>query len=244
MARPRLQASRPFEPFLTVLGSVILLVHFGLVGMHALATPSGPWPGPDGMSMTPPPLFAQALDEQVARPYLQVVQLARDQAGSQAAVPGVFLELSLRDEGGQLLKTLRFPDPEANAAARYRQQLLAQQLVPDQPIAPLPGEFVPAPGQKVRTLPIWDMEGEGRLRLKEFPEHLIPRNRPVFGPSPWSLLLVRSYARYLCRAQGAASVEVIRHSREAVAATAFLMEGPPPAAFQDLVANYGSFAGD
>jgi hypothetical protein len=245
MARPPFQASRQLKPLLAIVGSVIILVHFGLVGVRALATPSGPWPGPEGMGMMPPPLFAQVMDEETARPYLRVLQLAQSHASSGPAVPGVFLEISLKDEGGQEQKLLRFPDPEANAAMRYRQELLARQLVPDQPLAPLPGEYVPAPGQPVRTVPIWDIESDGRLRLRETPEHLIPRNRPVFGPSAWSLLLVRSYARYLCRTQGAASVEVIRHSRDAIAANAFLMdEPPPPAAFQDLVASYGSFTGD
>jgi hypothetical protein len=243
MHRQRSDASQS-RPLLMWIGSMLIVLHFGLFALRALATPSGPWPGPEGMSMMPPPLFAQLVDEKAARPYLQLVQLVHNQASSGPAAPGVFLEISLKDDRGQLLKTFRFPDPEAHAGLRYRQELLARQLVPDRPIAPLPGEFVPAPGQQVRTVPIWDMEGSGRLRLQEIPEHLIPRNRPVFGPSPWSLLLVRSYARYLCRTQGAASVEVIRHSRDAVAATAFLMGEPPPVAFQDLVASYGSFPRD
>ena len=43
-----------------------------------------------------------------------------------------------------------------------------------------------------------------------------PPQEFVGGPSPWSLLLARSYARHLCRLHGAHSAELTRHSRQPV----------------------------
>jgi hypothetical protein len=87
---------------------------------------------------------------------------------------------------------------------------------------------------------IWD--GEQPLRLRLVHEHLIPRNRPVYGPTEWSLVLVHSYARYLCRKHGAASAEVVRHSRESIPPSVFFAGNPPPMAFRDLLASYGDLS--
>jgi hypothetical protein len=152
--------------------------------------------------------------------------------------------VKLKDAKGDLVSTLRFPETTGNVWVRYLQGLFAQGLVPDQPIAPPQGEAIPAPHQQVRTVPIWDLAGEQALRLNRVPEHLIPRNRQVYGPTEWSLVLVRSYARYLCRTHGAATVEVVRHSRESLSPTLLLMGNPPPMAFTDLMANYGDLSGE
>ena len=93
-------------------------------------------------------------------------------------------------------------------------------------------------------VPIWDIAEDQALRLRRVPEHLIPRNHQVYGPTEWSLVLVQSYARYLCRKHGAASAEVVRHSRESLSPTALLMDSPPPAAFTDLIASYGDISSE
>jgi hypothetical protein len=91
-------------------------------------------------------------------------------------------------------------------------------------------------------VPIW--EGQQSLRLNRVPEHLVPRNRPVYRPTEWSLVLARSYARFLCRTNGAAYAEIIRHSREILPPTAFMRGEPQDSAFTDLLANYGDLSGE
>ena len=234
------------SPVLAACASLVIVAHFGAVVVRLLAVPSG-LSGPAGvMNPAPPPAFAQALNERAALPYLNCIKLAHlyDASGNYPAEPGVYFEVRLKDASGQALLALRFPDPEANAWVRYRQGLLVQGLVPDQPIPPPQGETVPAPHQQVRTVPIWDIIGENRLQLRRVPEHLVPRNRQVFSPTEWSLVLTRSYARYLCRKHGAASAELIRHSRNPPPPTPFLVGEPPAAAFTDLIANYGETSGE
>jgi hypothetical protein len=81
--------------------------------------------------------------------------------------------------------------------------------------------------------------GPHRLRLKSVPQHLAPRDRSVFRPSEWSLLLARSYARHLCRAHGAASAEIVRHTREAIPPAVLFFDDAPPEAFEELVSTFG-----
>ncbi len=240
--------ARPFKspgPLVIILSSIAILVHLVAVTLHALAAPSGPWPGMEGMNMGAPPVFARALDEPLGR-YLKPLRLDHTfhYAGNSPMAPGVFLEVRLKDAKKETIKTVRLPEPGANAWVRNLETLFVRELVPDRPVMPPQGELVPAPHQQVRTVPIWDVAGEERLQLRETPEHLIPRNRQVFGPSDWSLVLVRSYARYLCRQHGAASAEVLRHSRETIPASALLMGPPPPAAFNELVVSYGDISGE
>jgi hypothetical protein len=203
------------------------------------------------MGMAEPPSFAQALDGPAARDYLNLVKLTHNYhfAGNHPMVPGVYLEIRLHDAKGEPLATMRFPDSEhereaPNASVRFLQGIFAQGFVPDQPVAPLEGEAVPAPNQQAKTVAIWDIDTNESLRLRQVPEHLVPRNRQVFGPTEWSLVLVRSYTRYLCRKQGAASAEVIRHSRDVFPPTGLLTGPPPPGAFKDLIASYGEIHGD
>jgi hypothetical protein len=246
MAQLRSNTADQAPPLLIIGGSLAILFHLGTVIIHALAAPSGPWPSPDGMSMAGPPSFAQALDEPLVQSYLKPLKLTHNYhfGGNRPIAPGVSLEVRLKDAKGELLTTVRFPDPQANAWVRYQQGLFAQGFVPDQPIVPPAGEAIPAPNQQVRMVPIWDLAGEQSLHLRRVAEHLIPRDRQVYGPTQWSLVLVHSYARYLCRTHKAASAEVVRHSRETIPPTALLMGNLPPAAFTDLLANYGDTSGD
>jgi hypothetical protein len=227
-------------------GSLAILFHLGAVVVHALAAPSGPWPSLDGANMAGPPSFTQALDESLVLGYLKPLKLIHNYhfVSNRPTAPGVYLEVKLKDARGDLLTTCRFPDPTINPRARYLQGLFAQGLVPDQPLAPLQGEAIPAPHQQVRMVSIWDIAADQSLRLNRVPEHLIPRNRLVYAPTEWSLLLVHSYARYLCRTHGAASAEVIRHSRESISPMLFWTGNPPSMAFTDLIASYGDLSGE
>ncbi len=150
----------------------------------------------------------------------------------------VRFEVRLRDETGRLIETRRFPDPDANFWVRHRQTLLAQHLADDQPVAPRGSEAIPAPNQAVRTVDVWEMGPDQALHLRRVPEHLLPRDRQVFRPSEWSLILTRSYCRYLCREHGAASAELVRHTREAIPPAFLQGEGPPAEVFQTLVTHF------
>jgi hypothetical protein len=240
LMQPR-TAMTTLSPIVMLIASLVILVHLGAVVVHTIAAPSGPW-GPDSSNMLPSPGFADSPDRDAAQPYLATVRLNETYRFSniQPAAPGVFIEVKLKDAKGDIQNTIRFPNPSANAWDRQREKAFVQGLAPDQPIAPPEGEQIPAPGQQVRLIQLWDMAGDQALRLQSLPEHLVPRNRPISGPSAWSLVLVRSYARYLCRLHGAASAEVLRHTREPIWPLALARGGtPPPPAFTDLVANYG-----
>jgi hypothetical protein len=156
--------------------------------------------------------------------------------------PGVFLEFRLKDEAGNVQATVTLPDSAANPWIRYRQQLLIQPLAEDQPIQPMAGEVIPPAGQTAQTTTIWDFGSGKTLHLTPVPEHLVPRDRPVFGPTDLSLALTRSYARYLCRTRQAASAQVIRHTREPVPPPGSASEGPTPGATDDLIADFGDLS--
>jgi hypothetical protein len=242
MAQLRCKTAGQASFLVMVVGSLAIIFHLGAVIVHALAAPSGFWPNMEGMAA--PPAFAQSLDESLVSAYLKPLKLTHNYhfMGNHPVAPGVFVEAKLKDAKGEVLKTVHCPDPAANAWIRSMQAVFVQGMVPDQPVAPPQGEAVPAPHQQPRTVQIW--EGNLSLRLSPVPEHLIPRNRPVFSPTDWSVVLVHSYARYLCRKYGAASAEVIRHSRDAISPTMLSMGPPPPMVFADIVANYGDISGE
>jgi hypothetical protein len=88
----------------------------------------------------------------------------------------------------------------------------------------------------------WEGRPPGQpLWLTEVQQHLVPRDREVMRPSEWSLLLVRSYARYLCREYGAASAELVRHTKEPLPPAVLLpATAPPPGLFgNEFFANFG-----
>ena len=64
---------------------------------------------------------------------------------------------ALRDGEGRTFETLTLPDRRANFWVRHRQALLAQGLTDDLPVQPRAGEAIPAPGQPVAAVAIWDV---------------------------------------------------------------------------------------
>jgi hypothetical protein len=154
------------------------------------------------------------------------------------ALPGVSFEIRLKDKSGNQLATVEFPEDDSNFWVRHRQSLLARGLADDQPVEPQQGEMIPAPNRSVATVQIWETAENGGLEFRRVPEHLVPRDRPVFRPSERSLLLARSYARYLCRINGAAKVELIRRTGEPITPAVMFVSGQPPA-LNELVSNFG-----
>jgi hypothetical protein len=255
MSQPRTVPPRPLPRALIVVGSLAIGVHLLAIMMLVLAAQSGPWLTRFGDSPAEGPWFATRLTNYVVRDqqgtiisrsgllpwYLEPLRMTDNYhfASNRPLVSEVFFEARLKDDKGSVT-TLTFPDTGANAWLRHRETLLALGLGDDIAVQAPRGEVIPAPGQKMRTFMIWEpVKGEDALKLKEVPEHLVPKDRPVFRPSEWSLLLARAYARHLCREHGAASVELICHSKDQVMPAVLFLPEPPPDTFNELVCSFG-----
>jgi hypothetical protein len=186
------------------------------------------------------PVFARAIHD-VAAPYLEWVKMPQNYhfADNRPAGPSVVLEIRLKDADGQPLASRRLPDPSPNFWVRRREALLAQRLTEDRPVQPMPGESIPPPDQPARTVTIWEIARPHHLTMRAVAEHLVPRDRPVFAPSPLALVLSRSYARHLCRVHGAAAAEIVRYSREPIPPAALFQKEPPADALEELVSDFG-----
>jgi hypothetical protein len=238
--------------WLIVAGSVAIAVHLFALGALVLAAPSGPWwvPPPVGVSDALPPTFAKAVEEITTLNYLRHVKLTHNYHfnSNRTAIPGVELEAHLKFKDGSV-KTLKFPDKDANPWVRHRQSLLVRALADDRPVMldPTKGVALVREGAKKRTIQYWEIappEGKYQsLRLKTEAEDRVPRNREVARPSEWSLLLAQSYARYLCRGYGAESAELIRYTQEVIHPVVLFGErAPQQEAFPVLKANFGEFS--
>ena len=229
-------------PWVVAVGSAAIVGHLLAVVIVILAAPSGPWPAEGGSTFSTPPQFAYSLNDLLPTTYLQSLGLLNHYhfSSNRPAVPGASFEVRLKDQSGKLLTTVKFPNKDCNFSVRHRQSLLASGLADDQPVEPPQGEVIAAPNRAVPSARIWEMAGTEGLVIQAVPEHLIPRDRPVFRPSEQSLLLARSYARYLCRLHGAVTAEVIRHTQEPIPPAVMFISGPPPAdASGKLASNFG-----
>ncbi len=246
MPHAPIDTTRKIPTWLLVVGSVAIFGHLLAIVVMVLAAPSGPWASPFGMSMALAPQFAQSAYNVATPAYLRWIKMTHNYhfPSNRPGAPGVYFEVRLKDESGKVLETLKFPDTQANAFVRHREVLLARQLADDSPMPPRQGELVPSPGAKARKIAIWQMAGPGKLQLNAVPEHAVPRDQPVFRPSDWSMLLARSYVRYLCRSHGAAKAELIRHSKDPVPPIVLYLGDVPPGASEELVSNYGELPHD
>jgi hypothetical protein len=243
MPHPPANATQALPTWLAIVGSLVIVGHLAAVLVGVLAAPSGPWPSPEGPVPATPPQFAFSLNQTIAPNYLRPLHLAHTYRfpSNNPGGPGVQFTVVLKDKAGETLETLQYPDPQENFWVRHRQSLLAGGLAPDQPVEPMGGEAVAAPGQQLRKVGIWEMveSKPGHLKIHEVPEHLIPRDHPVMRPRDWSWVLARSYVRYLCRTHGAASAELIRHTQDSIPPMALFMDAPPAGGNNDLISNFG-----
>jgi len=234
---------QPLPQWLIWVGSAVIVFHFFALLIVVLAVPSGPWPSPFGPPDTQePPVFAQEISDWTTLNYLQPLQLASSYhfESNRPDLDSVYFEARLRDAQGDVMQTIKFPQDQANFWVRNRQVLLAQKLGIDNPVRLPRGETIPAPGKEPPKVTIWDSPGaEPHMQLRQIPMHLVRQDRPVFGPSPFSLQLARSYAHYLCQHYGAKSAELIRHSRRPVYPTLMFEREPPPDAFEEIVCSFG-----
>jgi hypothetical protein len=220
--------------------SLAVAGHLIAVLALVLAAPSGPWPTPFGQSLAVGPAFALPVGNAATRYYLKPLKLTHNYRflRNRPGMPGVFFEVRLKNAEGELIRTVRCPDPEAPFWIRHRQSILAQALADDQPVQARAGEVIPAPNQAARTVDFLDHLDAHTLTLKTVPEHLVPRDHPVYRPSDWSLIVARSYLRHLCRQHDAASAELIRHTREAVLPAMLFVDNPPADTFQELITHF------
>lgn len=284
---------RHLPAWLIKLGSTVIAVHLAILILFVLAAPSGPWPTAYGMDMGVPPQFAEAISSVTSRYYLRPLGIAHNYhfTDNRTALPDVAFEVHLKDEAGQEIAALRFPDRSANFWVYHRQKLLARALGDDQPVQPRGAEKVAAPSQQVHRVFYWlqpqdvdklvkkdvlpsylaepeekapsgntplaDMllqsnpESKAakvqRLRLISIPEYqegAIPRDRPLSRPSDWSLLLARSYLRYLCQQHNAHSAELVRCSQEPVMPALMFSPEQPPETFVETQSNFGDLRRD
>jgi hypothetical protein len=233
---------KPLPRWLVVTASLVVAWHVGAVLLLVLASPSGPWPTPYGSSTAVGPVFALRAGDTVTRHYLTPLKMTHNYhfLRNRPGMPSVWFEVRLRDAEGNLIRTVRFPDPDAAFPVRHRQSVLAHNLADDQPVQARPGEVIPAPNQSARTVEMLDRVGDGVLALRSVPEHLVPRDRPVFRPSDWSMILARSTMRHLLRMyRSATSAELVRHTREAIMPALLFSDDLPADTFRELVTHFG-----
>ena len=241
MSESYLQPAGQVPHWLIWVGSIAIVFHLGAIGLNTLAAESGPWPGGDGGEMVQPPLLAQRSSAVVSEYLIPLRQsfIYHRYANKIPAMPGVYLEVHLKDEAGNEIKTVRVPDDNANSWVRHRQEMLTVGFGNDQRVAPRQSEMIYAKGQEPPKVQIWRME-KGQLRLVQVEENKVPLNEPVYGPTEWMMLLARSYSRHLCAIYGAAKAEIIRHYQDPIRPFV-LTEDVPARAFNEIVCNFGEF---
>jgi hypothetical protein len=229
-----------------ILASLFVIFHLLTIVILVLSAPSGPWPTPFGPSPALGPPFAGTIANVTTRYYLEPLQMTHNYhfTGNHPDQGDIAFEVGLKDADGRLMETVRFPSPRANSWVRQRQVALAQNLGDDEPVQTPRGDMLPAPGQKMPMMKIWDMAGPNKLVVREVPIHLIAKDRPVSRPREWSLLLARSYMRHLCRQYGAASAELKRISRQPVMPALLYAEEVPPGTFDTLESTFEEYHRD
>jgi hypothetical protein len=248
MTQDRPNPPRELPRWAVALGSIVIGLHLLAVGMLVLSTSSGPWPTRFGESMADGPYFAIKLNRLFFSAYLEPLRLTHTYhyASDRPLVSAVWFEGKLKNANGDVFKTVKIPEESANFSVRHRQHLIAMFLGNDQPVQAPRAESISAPGQKMRQVSIWEGGEANTLRLIQKEEHLVPKDRPVMRPTDWSLILARSYQRYLNRRYKADAVELVRHSKEPVMpGLMFLPRRPdgtletPPETFSELISTYG-----
>lgn len=222
-----------------VLGSIAIALHLTAVVVAVLSSQSGPWPG-DNLAHAP--LFAEQLAG-VLEPWLGVVKLSTNFHFNECRpTVSTRFEAILRDAGGKEVQRFQFPQESASAGLRHRQSLLAFEISQDEPLRPPQGFWVAAPGKEPKKVPIWQVEeGSREGKLGSIAENLIPRDRPVFAPTPLAAIAARSYSRFLCRLHGAASCEIVRFDRM-LYPPMLVMENsePNPSFFEENSRSFGA----
>jgi hypothetical protein len=245
MSPPRIDPSIIQLPrWLYITASIAILFHLGSVSVRTLAAMSGPWPmGAEGSGTVYPPQFAASIVDALSGKYLKLVRLNHDYhfASNQPNQPAYKLEVKLKDRNGQVLQTLSFPDPQANAWVRHRQKLLVGFLANDSVVRTPQSEVIPAPGQKAPEWTYWkplpNSSSQSILATESVND--LPRGGTVYAPSDMEMIFVRSYVRYLLRQHDAASVEMSRIAVEPIPPAVMFDSSFTASAFEPRTYSYG-----
>lgn len=247
MSAAPIPAARPLPLKFRLICSVLAIGHLALIGLYALAAPSGPWQfnigSRSGVSMADGPAFAKSLSESFTEPfYLSPLRMTHNYhfRSDRHSDFAVYFEVRLTNERGDV-RTLKFPDEKANLWVRHRQLILAQNLVPDQRLPPRGNLRLAAEGKALPKVEIWFREEAMTLRLKMVDENSdLLRAPAVDQPTPWAKALVKSYLRYLCREHNAVKGELIRCSRLTVHPTDLIVPRPADE-FKELRSHFGEY---
>jgi hypothetical protein len=230
---------------LVLLLNVVIVFHLGAILLLGLASFTGPWLMSMGPSMAEGPPFATEVTLYTKPYYLEPLHLANDYhfLSNRMQLPSTYFEAVLKDKSGEVIRTIKFPDPKANFWIRHRQALLAQGLMEDLPVQPPPGEKIAPPGQTPPPVSFWDRGQEDAVfKLHTVPEHLLPRNRPQLSqPTEWAQVLAKAYKRHLRRRYGAASVELIRHSRAPLLPVYMFLTELPQGSLEEQICSFEEF---
>jgi hypothetical protein len=258
--------AREMPAWLMWIGSAAIVLHLTALGALALSARSGPWVTPFGNTPAEGPQFAQAINGLTTNYYLRYLGMTHNYhfLTSQASFPGVALEVRLRDAEGNLIKTVKFPEEDANFWVRHRQAMLAQAIGDDQPAPARGGEALALQGDKARKLNFWlepqevaalqktrvllpqlptldpVPEGKKANRLVLVPvraddRNNVPDRMTLSTPSDWSLILAKAYVRHLARKHNAATAELIRVHRSAIPPELMFAEQPPADMFNPFI---------
>jgi hypothetical protein len=237
--------SRPLPLWLRVGVSLIVVGHLSIIGLNALAAPSGPWTynigTSSGVSDAPGPVFAKSISENVSARYLHALRMTHNYhfATNKPNEFAVYFEVHLKNDMGDV-RVLKFPDEKANAWVRHRQEILAQNLVPDMVRPPRGNKRVAPKGQESPKVEVFVPEAPLVIRLKLVDENDDIFSNPQDQPSPWTKALVQSYLRYLCRENNVPTAELVRYSRRTVLPSD--LYAPRPAdIFMELKSYFGVY---
>ncbi|MBI2803547.1 MAG: hypothetical protein HYX68_01020 [Planctomycetes bacterium] len=241
------QAPLPLPGMIKALGSLFAVGHLASIGLLALGAASGPWLMANGQpSPAEGPDFAVRITMKATEPYyLRPLRMTHNYhfETNRPAVLGIFFEVKLKDQAGEVIQTITIPDPKANFWVRHRQGILAHLLAQDQAL-PRRGTEVLAPkGQEMPKVDFWDKTDMENWQLKTVEEHLLPREVPFERPSEESKKLAQAYLRHLCRKHNAASAELIRHHQPQVRPERLLL-GPQAGDFTIYKSHFGEFRRD
>jgi hypothetical protein len=241
--------ARPLPGWLILVGSLAIVFHLLTIVVVVIASRSGPWPSPFGPSEQEPPAFVWQQNaggrplSDLAFGYLQPLHLANSYhfSSNRTDYSAVRFEVRLKYADGGEDKILQFPEEDANFWVRHRQSILAQNLGNDEPKQPPGPNTIPAPGEEVERVKVWEPGTGGReFHLRSKPVTSISQKQPLNGPSRWSQLLAKSYVRYLISKHGADSAELIRHSRDVIPPMVLISpaERWPQGLFSEMVADF------
>jgi hypothetical protein len=238
---PQGQTQRPLPQWLIVVASVALIFHFSAFSFRVLAARSGPWSTDIGPTQMEPPAFAAMFNNFASGAYLEPLGLTHNYQflSNRTNLSAVKVEVRQINATGKVGQKVLLPDPQANFWVRERQKVLAWNLGDDQGVQQARRNVSSAPGQERPKIPFW-LTYEGPTAPREVYHAEEPPAEALAGPSPWSLLLAKSFARHGQRDALAGRVEVVRTSRAAVYPALILLETPPPGAFDELVCNFGT----